>query len=127
MIDYHEAALEEAALTASVVGEASVDVDVALVRRAVSNLIGNATRHALRGSCIEVIVEAVAGSGPAPREADRMARGTLSAARVADAPPCVRIAVTNHGATIAPRHLERLFDRFYRIDEHGEPPWGSHP
>ena len=127
VIDYHEAALEEAALTASVVGEASVDVDVALVRRAVSNLIGNATRYAVRGSCIEVIVEAVAGSEPAPREADRMARGTLSAARVADAPPCVRIAVTNHGATIAPRHLERLFDRFYRIDEHGEPPVGEPP
>ena len=127
VIDYHEAALEEAALTASVVGEASVGVDVALVRRAVSNLIGNATRYAFRGSSIEVIVDAFNGADPAIRETDRAARTVRSAARVADAGPLVRVSVTNHGQTVASHHLERLFDRFYRVDAHSERPEGAAP
>ena len=40
VIDYHDAALEEAHLEVEVIGDAWLEVDAALVRRALSNLIG---------------------------------------------------------------------------------------
>ncbi len=43
VLDYHEAALAEAGLTAKVVGDAHGAFDVPLLRRALSNLLGNAT------------------------------------------------------------------------------------
>ena len=89
--EYHEAALDEAGLRIDVVGDAEGAFDVALLRQAVSNLVGNATRYAVQGSAVRIDI------------------GT-------SVPGQVDIAVTNQGATIAPEHLPRLFDRFYRSD-----------
>lgn len=89
--DYHEAALEEAGVSLQVHGDAAGDFDVPLLRRALSNLVGNATRYARTGSVIAV-------------EIGRLPGGE------------VRIAVTNQGVTIGAAHLPRLFDRFYRGD-----------
>jgi two-component system heavy metal sensor histidine kinase CusS len=91
VIEFHEALLEEAGLTARVEGDAEVAVDEPLVKRALANLLGNAIRFAERGSCVVVNI--------APDEAEQ-----------------VRVEVLNAGAGIAPQHLERLFDRFFRID-----------
>jgi two-component system heavy metal sensor histidine kinase CusS len=91
VIDFHEAALHEAGLLAQVVGEAAAQVDVRLLRRAISNLLGNATRYGRAGTTVTV----------------RISR--LDAASVA-------VAVENQGPDIAPEHLPRLFDRFYRAD-----------
>lgn len=88
--EYHEAALEEAGLTLTVHGDAAGDFDVSLLRRALSNLIANATRYARPGSMIDVHIT------PGPGD--------------------VRISVTNEGPTIEAKHLPRLFDRFYRGD-----------
>lgn len=91
VLDYHEAALADAGLTATVVGDASGSFDVPLLRRALSNLLGNATRYAREGSIVQVNLNCV--------NEDH-----------------VRISVTNCGADIEPEVLPQLFDRFFRAD-----------
>lgn len=91
VLDYHEAALLEAGLRTEIRGDADLPVDAGLIRRALSNLIGNATRFAATGSIIWLDVDEGPGQG-------------------------VTLSVSNIGKTIAAEHLPRLFDRFYRID-----------
>lgn len=69
---------------------AAVWADATLLRRALANLLANAVRHADAGSTITLSANADAAG--------------------------VRLTVESHGATIAPEHLARLFDRFYRAD-----------
>jgi two-component system heavy metal sensor histidine kinase CusS len=98
VLDYHEAALSEAGLTAKVVGDAHGAFDVPLLRRALSNLLGNATRYASSGSVVQINL------------------------RTTDV-GCVLISVTNYGSTIDPELLPQLFDRFFRADparSHGQ-------
>ena len=89
--EFHEAALQEAGLEIEIVGDAAGDFDLALMRRALSNLLSNAARYARPGSVVRVEIASVAPDG-------------------------VSIAVTNRGDTVAAEHLPRLFDRFYRAD-----------
>jgi two-component system heavy metal sensor histidine kinase CusS len=89
--NYHEAALVDAGLALEIVGDAQGSFETPLLQRALSNLIGNATRYAQRGSTLRV----------------EIARAQ---------PGDVQLRVVNRGATIAPDHLPRLFDRFYRGD-----------
>jgi len=91
VVEYHEAALQEADLQVRVQGDAQAQVDARLLRRALSNLLGNATRYATPGSCIEIQI-----SMPQAGQ--------------------VTLAVQNQGQAIAAEHLPRLFDRFYRSD-----------
>lgn len=91
VIEFHEAALQEADLAAELRGDAAGWFDAALLRRALSNLLGNATRFAEPGSTIQVQIER---HGPSE----------------------VVIAVCNQGRTIAPADLPRVFDRFHRAD-----------
>jgi two-component system, OmpR family, heavy metal sensor histidine kinase CusS len=98
VLDYHEAALSEAGLTAKVVGDAHGAFDVPLLRRALSNLLGNATRYASSGSIVQINLR------------------TTDEGRVL-------ISVTNYGSTIDPEILPQLFDRFFRADparSHGQ-------
>ena len=87
--EYHEAALSEAGLELRISGDASGDFDEPLLRRALSNLIGNATQYARRDTVVLVSVE------------------TVSAERA-------RVVVSNVGQTIPPEVLDRIFDRFFR-------------
>lgn len=89
--DYHEAALADAGIGVEVRGDAAGAFDNALLQRALSNLIANATRYARRGTLVRVEIDSA-------REGE------------------VTIRVVNLGDTIAPEHLPRLFDRFYRSD-----------
>ena len=89
--DYHEAALSDAALQVEIAGDVAGEFDVPLIKRAISNLLGNATRYAERGSLVRIEM-------------------ALSNAGFAE------IAVINCGQAIAAQHLPRLFDRFYRAD-----------
>ncbi|MGC3987143.1 MAG: heavy metal sensor histidine kinase [Pseudorhodoferax sp.] len=88
--EFHEAALQQAELTVRIAGDAAAAVDAGLLQRALSNLLGNATRHATPGT--EVLL----------RIARRHGR--------------TEIVVENVGPAIAPEHLPRLFDRFFRAD-----------
>ena len=92
VIEFHEAALEDAALEVRIDGDAAVAVEEPLVKRALSNLIGNATRYAKPGTPLAVRIVQAAPGGP------------------------VRLEVENTGPAIAPEALPRIFDRFFRVD-----------
>lgn len=63
-----------------------LDADLQLLQRAMGNLLANAVRHAAPGSTVTLV-----SSG-------------------------MQLRVCNQGDVIAPQHLGRLFDRFYRVD-----------
>ncbi|TXT35113.1 MAG: two-component system OmpR family heavy metal sensor histidine kinase CusS [Comamonadaceae bacterium] len=90
VLDYFEMLAEEKNLSLQLSGEASLMADRLMLRRALSNLISNAVRHAQVGSVIRVELKNLADQ--------------------------LEITVTNQGETIAPEHLERVFDRFFRAD-----------
>jgi two-component system, OmpR family, heavy metal sensor histidine kinase CusS len=91
VVEFHEAPLEDAGLQLQVEGDATLAVDEALFKRAVSNLLGNATRFAERGSTVVIRI--------APEAAEQ-----------------VQVVVQNTGAAIDAQSLPRLFDRFFRAD-----------
>jgi two-component system, OmpR family, heavy metal sensor histidine kinase CusS len=92
VIEFHEASLDGASLQVRIDGDATVPVDEPLVKRALSNLIGNATRFAHPGSELAVCIVQPAQGGE------------------------VRIEVENLGPEIAPESLPRIFDRFFCAD-----------
>ncbi|HWT38465.1 MAG TPA: heavy metal sensor histidine kinase, partial [Paraburkholderia sp.] len=88
--EYFEGVAEDAGVRMRVTGSAMLTADLELFRRAVSNLLANALRYTPRDK--EIVLDA--------HEID----------------DGVRITVSNEGEPIAPEHLERIFDRFYRVD-----------
>ncbi len=91
VVEFHEAPMEEAGLGIDIEGDASLSIDEPLCKRAISNLLGNAIRYAEKGSrlCVRILPEGEQG---------------------------VRLWVENVGPAIAPEHLPRMFDRFFRAD-----------
>lgn len=90
-IAFFQPVLDENGVTAVVAGDAEVQGDQLLIRRAVANLLSNAVRYTPHGGQIRLTVSAVAQSE-------------------------VRLEVANPGPGIAPEHLGRVFDRFFRAD-----------
>jgi len=90
LASYFQALADEAGVQLAVQGEAPVVADATLFRRAVSNLASNALEHAQAGSTIELTVSTRPGYAV--------------------------VEVTNRGAAIPPEQIERIFERFYRID-----------
>jgi two-component system heavy metal sensor histidine kinase CusS len=88
VIDFYDAMLDEAGLKAEVAGDAMADVDAALIRRALSNLLGNAIRFAAPASTIGIDLA---------EDRDEFT-----------------VSVVNRGEPVAPASLPRLFERFYR-------------
>ncbi|MDQ0041019.1 heavy metal sensor histidine kinase [Variovorax boronicumulans] len=88
VIDFYDAMLDEAGLKAEVAGDAMADVDASLVRRALSNLLGNAIRFAAPTSAIRIELK---------EEREEFV-----------------LSVVNRGEPIDPAALPRLFERFYR-------------
>jgi two-component system heavy metal sensor histidine kinase CusS len=101
VVEFHEAAIEDAGVEVRVEGDVLAAVDEPLFKRAVSNLLGNAIRFAEPGSRVTIRI--------AP-----------------DASEQVEVSVENAGPAIPPQHLARLFDRFFRIDS-ARPDSQSHP
>ncbi|MDT3736977.1 MAG: heavy metal sensor histidine kinase [Denitratisoma sp.] len=91
LFEFYEALSEEQGVRLALAGEAVVQGDRLMLRRALGNLLSNALRHTPRSGTIEVRI-------------DRPAPGRI------------RLAIENPGETIPPEHLPRLFDRFYRAD-----------
>ncbi|MBV7453904.1 heavy metal sensor histidine kinase [Acidovorax sp. sif1233] len=89
--EFHEAALADAGLALHISGDAAGQFDVPLLHRALSNLIGNAVRHARQGTAVQVRIAPLPGGGGG-------------------------VMVVNEGETVAPEVLARLFDRFFRAD-----------
>ncbi|WP_322341995.1 ATP-binding protein [Hydrogenophaga sp.] len=91
VVEFHEAPMEERGLTVTIDSDTTLSVDEPLVKRALSNLLGNAIRYADTGSTLRVRIGREAGDS-------------------------VRLWVENSGPTIEAEHLPRLFDRFFRAD-----------
>lgn len=90
LLEFFDALAEEKGIRMSREGDAVVNADPILLRRAMSNLIANAIEHTAPGGGI-VLEARVMGE-----------RAELS--------------VRDTGGGIAAEHLPHLFDRFYRID-----------
>ncbi|MBA3772760.1 MAG: heavy metal sensor histidine kinase [Ramlibacter sp.] len=90
IVDYLSLVAQERGVSVEVTGAAPVRADRILVQRAITNLVSNAIRHAHAGSVVRVSVRVEGQS-------------TL-------------LVVTNLGEGIPQAHLERVFDRFHRID-----------
>jgi len=96
--DYHEASLADAGLELKVSGDTAGYFDEPLLRRALSNLIGNATQYAKVGTSVLVKISPVSQTR-------------------------VSVIVANQGETVSKDVLERIFDRFFRASasrEHGQ-------
>lgn len=91
LMDFYDAVADEKHIRMTLNGQATVDGDRLMLRRAISNLMSNAIRYSPQGS--EVLI-------------------TLR-----DEPGPTSMCISNEGATIAAEHLPRLFDRFYRVDK----------
>lgn len=88
--EYFEGLAEERRIRLLISGEATLDADPLLLRRALSNLVANAIRYADAHSDVLIGVESSAGH-------------------------CM-IWVENQGPALDPAALAHLFDRFYRGD-----------
>jgi two-component system heavy metal sensor histidine kinase CusS len=91
LLDFFDVVAEEKGVTLVLEGEATIQGDRLMLQRAISNLLSNAIRHAPEHSRVHVSVG----------HTDGMAS----------------LCVDNAGPPIAPEHLPRLFDRFYRVDK----------
>lgn len=94
IIEFYEPMAEEQGIEIASLedgGGTTVNADPTLMRQALSNLVSNAVLHTQRGGKVEISVK----------------RGADDA---------VRISVSDTGEGIAPEHLSRIFDRFYRVD-----------
>lgn len=91
VFEFYEALSEEKSIVLTCAGRGSISGDRLMVRRAISNLLSNAVRHADAGGKVAVQVDDSGGTH-------------------------VTLSVANSGSSISPEHLPRLFDRFYRVD-----------
>jgi two-component system, OmpR family, heavy metal sensor histidine kinase CusS len=89
--EYFEGLADESGVALRVQACGTIRADAVLFRRAISNLISNGLRYTPRGKAIE-----------------------LSAAATQDG---TMVCVSNVGPGIAPEHLDKIFERFYRVDE----------
>jgi two-component system heavy metal sensor histidine kinase CusS len=102
-LDFFEFLLDEKNIAVTVEGDlhASAVMERALFRRALSNLVQNAIAHCSPGSQLVVRIRP---------DDDRL----------------VWVTITNAGEAIAQAHLQRLFDRFYRVDAARNDAQGEH-
>ena len=89
--EYFEGLAHDGGATLQVHASGTVMADAQLLRRAVSNLLSNSLRYTPPGGVIE-----------------------LASARRDGG---VVVSVTNPGPGIAPEHLDKIFERFYRVDQ----------
>ncbi|BAV33290.1 histidine kinase [Sulfuricaulis limicola] len=89
--EFYEAHAQNCGVRIVCAGEGRVAADRLLVQRAVSNLLSNAIRHTPKG-------------------------GEVRLWTVHDDNATVTVNVSNPGPGIPREHLDRVFDRFYRID-----------
>lgn len=90
LLEFYEVVLEEKCIRTSCSGSAAVIGDRLMLRRAISNLLSNAIRHTPSNGSISV--------------------------EIVETEQTATLTITNSGGVIAPEHLARIFDRFYRID-----------
>jgi two-component system, OmpR family, heavy metal sensor histidine kinase CusS len=89
--EYFEGLADESGVALKVQASGTIRADAVLFRRAISNLISNGLRYTPRGESIELTTQSTEG-------------GTV-------------VCIRNPGPGIDPEHLDKIFERFYRIEE----------
>jgi two-component system, OmpR family, heavy metal sensor histidine kinase CusS len=89
--EYFEGLAEDNGTSVRVQATGTIEADPVLFRRVISNLLSNALRHTTPGGVIEMTTA--------------IGRDTTD------------IAVSNPGPDIPAEHLDKIFERFYRVDE----------
>jgi two-component system heavy metal sensor histidine kinase CusS len=90
LCEFYEGVAESKQVKLTFQGDAVVNADVSMLRRALTNLVSNALHHTPAGGEVVLL------------------------ARMVDSQ--VEISVSDTGIGIAREHLPNLFDRFYRVD-----------
>ncbi|HJX97262.1 MAG TPA: heavy metal sensor histidine kinase [Chthoniobacterales bacterium] len=90
IVSFYQTVAEDRGIQITSTGDAEIFADPILFNRAVGNLIDNALRFTPDRGRIEIAIGKVDNN--------------------------VKISVTDNGPGIAPEHLPRVFDRFYRAD-----------
>ena len=90
LASYFQGIADESGHALDVEAAGTVRADTTMFRRAISNLVSNALDHASSGSTISL--------------------------RAEQRPGYTAISVTNEGDGIPAAHIEKIFDRFYRVD-----------
>lgn len=91
VFEFFEAWAEEQDVVLRISGHScKVEGDALMLRRVINNLLSNAIRYTPKGKAVQVTV--------------------------AEYDDWVELVIANPGIVIAPEHLSRLFDRFYRVD-----------
>ena len=90
LLDFYDALASDRGVKLVGHGMAKVEGDRLMLRRALSNLLSNAVRHTPHGAEVSVTLQ--------------------------EAESNIYLEVTNPGEGIPSEHLERIFDRFYRVD-----------
>jgi two-component system, OmpR family, heavy metal sensor histidine kinase CusS len=90
LLDYYQILADESGIQLTLEGAATVPGDEPMLHRAVANLLSNALRYTPAGNRIQL--------------------------RIRESGAVTLLQVSNPGEPIAAQHLERLFDRFYRVD-----------
>ena len=91
LVDFYEAVADEKGVRFSVTGEARVRGDRLMVRRAISNLLSNAVRHAPVGDLVEVGIALDEGRA--------------------------QLRVSNTGPPLTAEQCRAMFDRFFRLSQ----------
>lgn len=90
LAEYYHLLAEERDIRIAVTGTGRVQGDRLMLDRAISNLLSNALRYTPEGQTIALRIHQTADTA--------------------------NLSIENPGGTIAPEHLAKLFDRFYRVD-----------
>lgn len=88
---FYEAVAEEKNVRLVLEGEGSIMGNKLMLRRALSNLLSNAIRHSPTNGTVKASIDHFSSQS-------------------------IQLTVKNSGDVIAPEHLSRMFDRFYRVD-----------
>jgi two-component system heavy metal sensor histidine kinase CusS len=91
LIEFYELAGEDKALRFQLLGEAQVEGDKVMLKRAIGNLLSNAVRHSNSNGVIEIKIQKNQAS--------------------------IEVSVSNEGDAIPPESIPHLFERFYRADK----------
>jgi two-component system heavy metal sensor histidine kinase CusS len=88
---FYDAYAEERGVGLALGGAGAVEGDPLMMRRALGNLLSNAIRHTARGGTVSVRI----ATGPSGE---------------------TEVSVENPGEAIPTEHLQRIFERFHRVD-----------
>ncbi|MCL7744380.1 heavy metal sensor histidine kinase [Guyparkeria hydrothermalis] len=99
LFEFYDALAEEEGVSLSSAGRAVLRGNRLMLRRAFSNLLSNALRHADEGGYVAV--------------------------KITEQPSTVSVAVENSGQPLAPEEFSRIFERFYRAEGARTRPQGA--